>query len=146
MRNIPKHRALAQITFSVHVAARGHHLETKLLCELSLRLPAFKTRFISRGQAANCETKALSSERTKVIAGNTKIPRFRSFGYHWKRKRGSCDRPGGCTPVRNQLHVFAKMDTLGFEPRAFRMRSGCDTTTPCARLRLSTRSPSHEWS
>ena len=24
------------------------------------------------------------------------------------------------------------MDTLGFEPRAFRMRSGCDTTTPCA--------------
>ena len=26
------------------------------------------------------------------------------------------------------------MDTLGFEPRAFRMRSGCDTTTPCARV------------
>ena len=26
------------------------------------------------------------------------------------------------------------MDTLGFEPRAFRMRNGCDTTTPCARL------------
>ena len=25
-----------------------------------------------------------------------------------------------------------RMDTLGFEPRAFRMRSGCDTTTPCA--------------
>ena len=25
------------------------------------------------------------------------------------------------------------MDTLGIEPRAFRMRSGCDTTTPCAR-------------
>ena len=24
------------------------------------------------------------------------------------------------------------MDTLGFEPRAFRMRSGWDTTTPCA--------------
>ena len=26
-----------------------------------------------------------------------------------------------------------KLDTLGIEPRAFRMRSGCDTTTPCAR-------------
>ena len=26
------------------------------------------------------------------------------------------------------------MDTLGFEPRAFRMRSGCDTTTPCAHV------------
>ena len=24
------------------------------------------------------------------------------------------------------------MDTLGFEPGAFRMRTGCDTTTPCA--------------
>ena len=24
------------------------------------------------------------------------------------------------------------MDTLGFEPRAFRMQSGCDATTPCA--------------
>ena len=24
------------------------------------------------------------------------------------------------------------VDTLGFEPRAFRMRSGCDATTPCA--------------
>ena len=27
---------------------------------------------------------------------------------------------------------FLCMDTLGTEPRAFRMRSGCDTTTPCA--------------
>ena len=25
------------------------------------------------------------------------------------------------------------LDTLGIEPRAFRMRSGCDTITPCAR-------------
>ena len=24
------------------------------------------------------------------------------------------------------------MYTLGIEPRAFRMRGGCDTTTPCA--------------
>ena len=24
------------------------------------------------------------------------------------------------------------VDTLGIEPRAFRMQSGCDTTTPCA--------------
>ena len=33
--------------------------------------------------------------------------------------------------VKAKLSIF--MDTLGFEPRAFRMRSGCDTTTPCAR-------------
>ena len=30
------------------------------------------------------------------------------------------------------------MDPLGFEPRAFRMRSGCDTTTPCARTQKQT--------
>ena len=30
------------------------------------------------------------------------------------------------------LSLQGQMDTLGFEPRAFRMRSGCDTTTPCA--------------
>ena len=30
--------------------------------------------------------------------------------------------------------ALQKMDTLGFEPRAFRMRSGCDTTTPCAQM------------
>ena len=30
-----------------------------------------------------------------------------------------------------------KMDTLGIEPRASRMLSGCDTTTPCA-LELTT--------
>ena len=28
---------------------------------------------------------------------------------------------------------LAQMDTLGIEPRASRMLSGCDTTTPCAR-------------
>ena len=29
-------------------------------------------------------------------------------------------------------HTSNRMDTLGIEPRAFRMRSGCDTTTACA--------------
>ena len=29
---------------------------------------------------------------------------------------------------------ITKMDTLGIEPRASRMLSGCDTTTPCARM------------
>ena len=29
------------------------------------------------------------------------------------------------------------MDTLGIEPRASRMLSGCDTTTPCAHLQNS---------
>ena len=29
------------------------------------------------------------------------------------------------------------LDTLGIEPRASRMLSGCDTTTPCARCTLT---------
>ena len=29
-------------------------------------------------------------------------------------------------------HWDLSPDTVGFEPRAFRMRSGCDATTPCA--------------
>ena len=29
---------------------------------------------------------------------------------------------------------FMPLDTLGIEPRASRMLSGCDTTTPCAHL------------
>ena len=31
-----------------------------------------------------------------------------------------------------RLERLQPLDTLGFEARAFRMRSGCDTTTPCA--------------
>ena len=34
---------------------------------------------------------------------------------------------------RRDLGLASEMDTLGIEPRAFRMQSGCDTTTPCAR-------------
>ena len=36
-------------------------------------------------------------------------------------------RPAPPTPLK-------QMDTLGIEPRAFRMQSGCDATTPCARM------------
>ena len=35
--------------------------------------------------------------------------------------------------LRGRQMVRLQMDTLGIEPRASRMLSGCDTTTPCAR-------------
>ena len=40
--------------------------------------------------------------------------------------------------VSNMVVVggWSKMDTLGIEPRAFRMQSGCDTTTPCVRQNM----------
>ena len=36
-----------------------------------------------------------------------------------------------------QAGCSVKMDILGFEPRAFRMQSGCDATTPYAQLHIS---------
>ena len=41
------------------------------------------------------------------------------------------------------LCLALKLDTLGIEPRAFRMRSGCDTTTPCALEDLRQRKSHH---
>ena len=49
------------------------------------------------------------------------------------------------------ITLRGQMDTLGIEPRAFRMRSGCDTATPCARLKRwlvladPVRSPKNCW-
>ena len=38
-----------------------------------------------------------------------------------------------CAPApRGAKSPLITLDTLGFGPRAFRMRSGCDATTPCA--------------
>ena len=50
---------------------------------------------------------------------------------HHVLKSSVCRGPSCFHLYRAALH---KMDTLGFEPRAFRMRSGCDTTTPCAQM------------
>ena len=33
-----------------------------------------------------------------------------------------------------QRRPMKQVDTLGIEPKASRMLSGCDTTTPCAQL------------
>ena len=42
-------------------------------------------------------------------------------------------RVSGCEVASaTQDKTEPKLDTLGIEPRAFRMRSGCDTSTPCA--------------
>ena len=35
-------------------------------------------------------------------------------------------------PKLEEARKKPEMDTLGIEPRASRMLSGCDTTTPCA--------------
>ena len=50
---------------------------------------------------------------------------FAKLGF-WQLLRGA--------PAMAETTRATKMDTLGIEPRASRMLSGCDTTTPCARL------------
>ena len=42
---------------------------------------------------------------------------------------GPMSRRSHAAPLQ---HTSNRVDTLGIEPRAFRMRTGCDTTTPCA--------------
>ena len=55
----------------------------------------------------------------RCVKGHPHAPRT-----HWELSR---------TPsASKQLLCHCAMDTLGFEPRAFRMRSRCDATTPCA--------------
>ena len=45
---------------------------------------------------------------------------------------GSREQRPACKPGQHAGCLEKQLDTLGFEPRAFRMRSGCDATTPCA--------------
>ena len=47
-----------------------------------------------------------------------------------------CRVPVLVFPFRRHSLADKQMDTLGIEPRASRMLSGCDTTTPCAPLLL----------
>ena len=41
-------------------------------------------------------------------------------------------RHGKLSLEKWSIDFMSEMDTLGIEPRASRMLSGCDTTTPCA--------------
>lgn len=41
------------------------------------------------------------------------------------------EKPRDAVPQKYVV-IPVDMDTLGIESRAFHMRSGCDTTTPCA--------------
>ena len=49
---------------------------------------------------------------------------------------GCCTQDHGGAWVLRKMGTRRKMDTLGIEPRASRMVSGCDTTTPCAQCSL----------
>ena len=57
-----------------------------------------------------------------------------------------CEGPGSCSAALDVVVSFphdSLMDTLGIEPRASRMLSGCDTTTPRALEDLESASCTH---
>ena len=57
---------------------------------------------------------------------------------------GKPPKPHDCFRVpEREVDNDCHLDTLGFEPRAFRVRSGCETTTPCAPLLMS--APPRAW-
>ena len=57
-------------------------------------------------------------------------PNPRRFGYGQAGFARYTDTKRACS--RMVKYILAQMDTLGIEPRASRMLSGCDTTTPRA--------------
>ena len=76
----------------------------------------------------------------KALVFGTKDCRFESCQGHFPQP--SWASSGSRTDIDPR---WQRMDTLGFEPRAFRMRSGCDTTTPCALERRSMLAAHSRW-
>ena len=91
--------------------------QARLLPGESSRHPAAPPGILHRSASlAHRFLSTLEVRGKPVPAGGTAISRGCSA-------TGACGASGArCYPL----------DTLGFEPRAFRMRSGCDATTPCA--------------
>ena len=74
-------------------------------------------------------------QQARILTRRTMTRQFCALG---RARHGLDGAPAGGRALppamggRRQPAPTSIMDTLGFEPRAFRMRSGCDTTTPCA--------------
>ena len=97
----------------------------QLLCRTRKTRPKCYTWPGSNWRPSACEADS--------IATRPQVP------LHCALLQSQCDEYAiGCTHVILLWcsGPLKKMDTLGFEPRAFRMRSGCDTTTPCARAKI----------
>ena len=71
------------------------------------------------------------------LAGHDHIQRGCSLKGHKVRSRVLLGRESNATS-KGKRCMTGSMDTLGIEPRASRMLSGCDTTTPRALLLVST--------
>ena len=88
--------------------------------------------------------KATPAEKQMKIVLNSKLKTIVYLSRSWLPIRNKRFFGRACANKQTQsisgltnwnhfcLYAWFTMDTLGIEPRAFRMRSGCDTTTPCA--------------
>ena len=120
---------------------RSSEADTALRCESSAR----QRRREPSAHSKEMDTLGFEPRAFRMQSGcDTTTPCARmlfssAFKTGWSRRLRSFPRnhnlanfsKAANTAVRRLLSR-SSMDTLGFEPRAFRMRSGCDTTTPCA--------------
>ena len=88
------------------------------------------------------KTNLLLQKPPSLFAGVTNPLRMVQRSARWLAQRNfPIVAAASCTDARLPMQEdktkrdgAKKMDTLGIEPRASRMLSGCDTTTPCALL------------
>jgi hypothetical protein len=85
---------------------------------------AFSTVGLGEQTKARLESGTGDFAISITVQGTIEMSNMMSKSSPWEHGKNYVGWPWGLTPMI--------MDTLGFEPRAFRMRSGCDTTTPCA--------------
>ena len=116
-----------QLLHTVEIRTVLHGCER--VCEMCCCCPCGVLRVsvcsASRGRLRyECESDKRGSH---VLFRMSRVPR--SDWAHCGLVRAWCAQ-GACSLVHNTRKP--KMDTLGIEPRASRMLSGCDTTTPCA--------------
>ena len=96
----------------------------------------------SRFMNSNCNVVAFASAGATTLASFLATHAFRLADITYATTWGPVQTFSEIATLVNKFYITwvpwsfvdnceKDMDTLGFEPRAFRMRSGCDTTTPC---------------
>jgi hypothetical protein len=116
--------------------AQGAPLARPMMLGARLRRP----KQIAVASRALEKRRALPTELGGLVTVKRRAPRvvLARMGMYHTRLRATVPaalvRPRQRLGARRMADALlahsCKMDPLGFEPRAFRMRSGCDTTTP----------------
>ena len=146
MRAWPK-RCLLQGTLHGYLPPLRHPLRRALPAQLSSGLDTLGFEPRAFRMRSGCDTTtpcahlSICAKKTKFASGRPQTPANRDCALlmrcSWRSSQADiafqCERCARQRRREPSAHNNT-MDTLGFEPRAFRMQSGCDTTTPCAHM------------